>query len=267
VGVGDHWVFVLDFASETILGDVFPQVILLSCCLLICASDKIRNNYIAVLNQLSNRHLMFKKMLCINRASNHLSPAIVQLCMNKVDMELEQFMKSAEMDSHKYKRSNIEWSPYFSVWIHPRWLLKQVQTFLSGDTRDPRNLFHECSTWGIKDPCLITRDELKTDFFVCKHNIKILEKNSPFFRLKFLKGLVKKANHRGDVFCISKITGIIEKETSRKLWRRINKSTRKAQGGLTVAVKVPTAEGGHKEYKSREGVFEAVSPIILNLPL
>jgi hypothetical protein len=79
VGKGDNWVFVLDFASETILGDVFPQVIPLARCLLNCASDKIRNNYIAVLNQLSNRHLMFKKMLHIDRASNHLAPAIVQL--------------------------------------------------------------------------------------------------------------------------------------------------------------------------------------------
>jgi hypothetical protein len=75
----DHRVFVLDFASETILGNVFPWVIPLSRRLLNCASDKIRNNYIAVLNQLSNRHLMFKKMLRIDRASNHLSPAIVQL--------------------------------------------------------------------------------------------------------------------------------------------------------------------------------------------
>jgi hypothetical protein len=118
VGVGDHRVFVLDFASEIILGNVFPWVIQFSRRLLNCASDKIRNNYITVLNQLSNRHLMFKKMLHINRASNHLSPAIVQLCMNKVDMKLEQFMKLVEMDSHKYKCSNIEWSPYSSVWIH-----------------------------------------------------------------------------------------------------------------------------------------------------
>jgi hypothetical protein len=118
VGVGDHRVFVLDFASETILGNVFPRVIPLAPRLLNCASDKIRNNYIAVLNQLLSMHLMFKKMLCIDRASNHLSPAILQLCMNKVDMESEQFMKLAEMDSHKYKRNNIEWSPYSSVWIH-----------------------------------------------------------------------------------------------------------------------------------------------------
>ncbi len=65
------------------------------------------------------------------------------------------------------------------------------------------------------------------------------------------------------MFCISKITGIIEKEASRKLWRRINKSTPKACGGLTVAVKVPTPDGGYMEYKSKEEVFKAVSPIIL----
>jgi hypothetical protein len=138
-----------------------------------------------------------------------------------------------------------------------------VQTFLSGKTHDPHNLFRKCSTRGIKDPPLITRDELKTDFFVCKHNIKILKKNTPFFQLKFPKGLVTKAKCRGDVFCILMITGIIEREASRKLWRRINKSTRKARGRLTVAVKVPTANSGHMEYKSKEGVFEAVSPIIL----
>ncbi len=106
--MGDHRVFVLDFASETILGDVFPWVIPLACRLLNCATDIIKNNYIAMLNQLSNRHLVSKKMLCINRASNHLSPAIIQLCMNKVDMESDQFMKLAEMDSHKYKHNNID---------------------------------------------------------------------------------------------------------------------------------------------------------------
>ncbi len=30
-----------------------------------------------------------------------------------------------------------------------------------------------------------------------------------------------------------------------------------------MAVEIPTTDGGHKEYKSMEGVFKAVSPIIL----
>jgi hypothetical protein len=179
VGVGDHRVFVLDFASETILGNVFPRVIPLAHHLLKCASDKIRKNYIAVLNQLLNMHLMFKKMLCIDRASNHLSPAIVQLRMDKFDMELEQFMKLVEMDCHKYKRNNIEWSLYSSVWIHQRWLLKWVQTFLSSKTCDPHNLFCECSTQGMKDPRLINRDELKTDVLSVSIISRYLRRTAP----------------------------------------------------------------------------------------
>ncbi len=45
----------------------------------------------------------------------------------------------------------------------------------------------------------------------------------------------------------------------------MNRSTRKAQGGLTVAVKVPTAdvEEGFHEYKTQEEVFQAVSATLV----
>ncbi len=33
----------------------------------------------------------------------------------------------------------------------------------------------------------------------------------------------------------------------------------KARGGLTVGVKVPTVNEGYVEYKTQEGVFQAVS--------
>jgi hypothetical protein len=59
-----------------------------------------------------------KKFLRIDKDSDHISPAQVQLRMNRVDIELEQFMKSAKADSYKYKPNNIEWSPYAGVWIH-----------------------------------------------------------------------------------------------------------------------------------------------------
>ncbi len=83
------------------LGSVFLHVIPIASCLLNRTSDKIRNNYILVLNQLSNNHLIFKKLLCIDRDSDHIFPAQVQICMNKVDLKLEQFMKLAESDNHK----------------------------------------------------------------------------------------------------------------------------------------------------------------------
>jgi hypothetical protein len=50
----------------------------------------------------------------------------------------------------------------------------------------------------------------------------------------------------------------------RKRWNRINKSTRKARGSLTLRVKVPTADGGHNEFKTKESLFSAVSPILVD---
>jgi hypothetical protein len=111
VGVGNQQVFIVDIASETILGNVFQRVSLIASWLLNCASNKITNQYILVLNQLSNRHLIFKKLLRIDRGSDCISPATVQLRMNRVDLELEQFMKSAKSESHKHKRDHIEWPP------------------------------------------------------------------------------------------------------------------------------------------------------------
>ncbi len=56
---------------------------------------------------------------------------------------------------------------------------------------------------------------------------------------------------------------MIQKEASRKWWRVINASTRRARGGLTVSMKIPMADGGHNKFRTRDGVFNAVSPIIL----
>ncbi len=45
--------------------------------------------------------------------------------------------------------------------------------------------------------------------------------------------------------------------------RQINRSTRKAHSSLTMAVKVLTSDGGFDEFKMKEGVKGAVTPIIL----
>ena len=100
-GVGDHRVFLIDVPSDSILGDVFPRVIPAAGCLLNCESDKIKSNYIKVLTQLLNRHLIFKKLLVVDRESNKISSSRVQLEMNRIDQELEQFMKSSEQHCHK----------------------------------------------------------------------------------------------------------------------------------------------------------------------
>ncbi len=82
-------------------------------------------------------------------------------------------------------------------------------------------------------------------------------------QLKFLESLVTKVKTRGDNTRASRVTEINQKEAIRKQWRQINRSTRKACSSLTVAVNVPTAKGGQNKYKTKEGVFKAVIPILL----
>ena len=106
-GVGDYRVFIM----------VFPRVIPAGGRLLNCTSNKIKNNYIKVLNQLTERHLLFKKLLYIDRDSARVTHLQLQLRLNMFDRELEEFMKSSERECHKYKRTNIEWSPQAGVWI------------------------------------------------------------------------------------------------------------------------------------------------------
>ncbi len=103
--------------------------------------------------------------------------------MNNINKEMEQFMKLAERDSHKFKQNSIEWSPITRVWLRQRWLLQGMQKYIAGRVRDPRNLFRECALRGIKDPRQITMDEIVAKFYVCKHNLALLEKHGPHFRL------------------------------------------------------------------------------------
>ena len=137
-----------------------------------------------------------------------------------------------------------------------------MEQYLDKKTRDPRNLIRECLRRGVKSPLSITRDELRTEFFVCQKNIELLTKNGPLFWLKHLQDLLKQLLQSGDAHRVSKIMGIIQKETMRKRWNCINKSTCKAWGSLTLQVKFPTADGGHNEFKTKESLFSAVSPIL-----
>jgi hypothetical protein len=176
VGVGDHRVFILDIDSRSLLGDMFPSVIPMSHPLLNCASDWIKISYLSLLNQLSNRHLLFKKLLLIDKESDSLSPASTHLQMNKVDLELEHFMKSVESDCHKYKRDNIKWLPYAGVWIHWQWLFAHMKKYLHGEIGDPHNLIRECHLRGVTNPQQISMDEFRMEYLVCKQILRFPER-------------------------------------------------------------------------------------------
>jgi hypothetical protein len=101
ISVGDHRVFMVDITSLSVMGNVFPWVLPAAGRLLNCASDQIKCNYIRILNQLTIGHCLFKKLYTVDCDSNYISVAEVHLQMNKVNLDLEQFMKAWEKDGQK----------------------------------------------------------------------------------------------------------------------------------------------------------------------
>jgi hypothetical protein len=172
-------------------------------------------------------------------------------------------MKAAEKDCHEYLGGQVEWSPKAGIWLKQRWLLARVQVFLNGNTKDPRNLYAACPPHRIKDPCHITQDELNTEFFICKRNVDFLVKHGPRMRCQFLNLLIKKAQRKGNQSQVTEIATILHQEKVKIHWRKINQSTCKPRGDLTVAVKLPLGDGldpdEYTEYKTKEGIFWVVS--------
>ncbi len=127
-------------SSQSLIGGAFPRVLPAAGQLLNCNLDSICCKYKWVLNQLANRHLLFHKLIRIGCNLDALTKAQFLVRMNKVDKELKDFMKFAKKGCHKYIGGYIEWCPETGVWMKRCWLLGQVQVFLNGRTRDPRNL-------------------------------------------------------------------------------------------------------------------------------
>ncbi len=85
-GVGDHRVFLLDLtSSQSLIGDAFPRLMPAASRLSNCNSKQIRNKYNQVLNQLSNQHLLFHKLLWLNDEVDSLTETQFLLRINKID--------------------------------------------------------------------------------------------------------------------------------------------------------------------------------------
>ncbi len=110
----------------------------------------------------------------------------------------------------------------------------------------------------MTDPRTITQEELRMECFVCKQNLDHLAKHAPHYRHQFLKQLVTLAKLSGDHTRATKTTGLLQKEASRKRWQQVDNSTGKKRGSLTIAVKVPTADGGVDKFKTKDGMFLVV---------
>ena len=155
--VGDHLVFIMDFTSESLLGSVFPRVVPAKQRKLQCNSARIHMNYTDKLNDLTNRHQMFKKLNKLTLNAKQLPQADFLLLLNRWDDKLMEHMRCSEEKCHSYKQDHIEWSLTVGVWLTRRWLLWCFLQFKQGTIKDPQNLIRDAyKKLNIGDPRKVT---------------------------------------------------------------------------------------------------------------
>ena len=135
--------FILDCTSESLLGSVFPCVVSAKQQKLHCDSARIRTNYTDKLNDLTNRHQMFKKLNELTLNAKRLPHADFLLLLNKWDDKLTEHMTCSEEKCHSYKQDHIEWGPTVGVWLTRRWLLRRLLWYKQGKIKDPRNVIRD----------------------------------------------------------------------------------------------------------------------------
>ena len=163
-------------------------------------------------------------------------------------------MLGAENKCHAYKQNHIEYSPEVNIWLTRRWTLGSVKKYLEGRVPDPRNLYKRCDRQDIPDPRGMKLDDVEIEIFICGQKIDDLRAHAPKMRIEHLRLCLAKAKEEQREDKAASIVRILRKEANKKRWRRVNRSTRKPQGGAVVAVKVPTAEG-HVEVTSEDDIF------------
>ena len=174
-GIGDHLVFVLDFCTLSMLGDNCPRVVPAPGRTLRCDVHAYKTTYNKTLEQLINRHKMYKKLANIVKIPDTAVEEYDHR-MNKWDDELRDFMIAAENKCRSFKSSSLEWSPTVKVWLSRRWILARLQKSIA--RKKPvrmcryQNLHRDCRKQGIKGPGRITQDELNMDVKVCKQKLK-----------------------------------------------------------------------------------------------
>ena len=129
-GVGDHRLFVIDFATASMIGTCPPKIVRPALCRL--------NTKISGCDLRYNRVYLLERM--INVAKSHDGKEIILAKLNQIDREGEQYMGHTKKKCHRIKSSCIPFSPEASLWIRQCQVYRLLLRWHAGKIRNQGNL-------------------------------------------------------------------------------------------------------------------------------
>ncbi len=115
-GIGDHRMFIIDFASGDIVGNTPPKIVRPASRRLNTKISRAASEYAKLLEEKIIQHRLIKR---VGQAySRSRSKQSLTKCLNTLNKELGQYMRFAEKKCRKLKSGQIPFSPELSLWIH-----------------------------------------------------------------------------------------------------------------------------------------------------
>ncbi len=114
-GVGDHQLFVIDFATTTLVSSGTTTVVRPALRRLNTKIHGCADRYNKSLHRNILRHRLLEQMVAV--ASTGASKSDMAQTLNKLDQEGEAYMKHAEKKCRQLKSGRIHFSPEASLWI------------------------------------------------------------------------------------------------------------------------------------------------------
>ena len=116
-GVGDHRMFVVDFATASLIGLAPPKIVRAQARRLNTTIPGVETRYLKLLEELIARHKMLPKL---TNAASKRDKAECKSYMDTVNTETTQHRRHSEKKCRRIKSGRIPFSPESAVWMRRR---------------------------------------------------------------------------------------------------------------------------------------------------
>jgi hypothetical protein len=165
-GVGDHQLFVINFATTTLVGSGMTTVVHPALRRLNTKIHGCADRYNKSLCQNILRHRLLKRMVAA--ALSGASKSDLAQTLNKLDQEREVYMKHVERKCRWLKSGRIPFSPEALLWIHQCQVYRSLLRWHNGQLWNHGNSCRTARQCQINAPFQLTVEDIKLHMVICK---------------------------------------------------------------------------------------------------
>lgn len=254
-GVGDHRLFLVDFRSDTIVGQTPVKIVRPSARRLNTRLPFVAEKYSTRLKTNIIRHRLLEKLETIGEECPPDDEAAIQI--NKIDKESKKLMVNAERKCRKIRAGTIPFTPETAAMIRRLRVFQSLLRFRLGHKANLGNLVRTARRHNVENPLSLSIEGIRIRIKACNDELSAAKVTGWADRRKSLLQCAQDSRTRGDDTAAEQILDIIQREKDRSFWRKMKYIMGKQHGRSVSMVQVEEA-GSIVEHTTQESVQSAI---------